>query len=90
MPSSQRICPGRTAVSGTSIWASQAAHSNATVVATAKYIFRIIIILFLFLFFPYFIGSLTPSTTPVRSKSAPFIIKSLLTCQYSVQPARST
>lgn len=44
---------------------------------------------FLFLF-PYFIGSFTPSTTPARSTSAPFIITSLFTCQYSVHPARST
>ena len=29
VPSAQRICPGRTAVSGTSIWASQAAHNTA-------------------------------------------------------------
>ena len=43
-----------------------------------------------FLFFLYFIGSFTPSTIPVRSKSAPFIIMSLLTCQYSVHPDRSS
>lgn len=43
-----------------------------------------------FFLFPYFIGSFTPSTTPARSTSAPFIITSLFTCQYSVHPARST
>ena len=45
---------------------------------------------FRFLFFLYFIGSFTPSTIPVRSKSAPFIIMSLFTCQYNVHPDRST
>ena len=47
-------------------------------------------VIFIFLFFPYFIGSFTPSTIPVRSKSAPFIIMSLFTCQYNVHPDRST
>ncbi len=66
---------------------SQAAHSTAAVAAATKCIFRIILLSFLF---PYFIGSFTPSTTPARSTSAPFIITSLFTCQYSVHPARST
>lgn len=35
----------------------------------------------LFHLFPYFIGSFTPRTTPVRNRSAPFIITSLFTCQ---------
>lgn len=44
----------------------------------------------LFHLFPYFIGSFTPRATPTRSRSAPFIIKSLFACQYSVHPDRST
>lgn len=40
----------------------------------------------LFHLFPYFIGSFTPRATPTLSRSAPFIIKSLFACQYSVHP----